>query len=111
MVVKETEIMVEAETATDVEQGTIMTLELRVSVSHHHKNGPSSIGFYDVQFERRNADEKRDTDGEFKWTKITDAGDSDWFGATHCAVVLEAAKYVEDHYDEPVDTRQISSPN
>lgn len=92
---------VEDEQATGIDHGTITELQLRVSVSEERPSGAYSIIVFDVVFDRRGQS------GPLHWASVTDQSDSDWFGPTHCAVVLHAADYVEENYEETVDTKQI----
>jgi len=102
MNIKSTEFSVEDETATH-DYGAIVELELHVTVrTEYEENRSDSISVFKVVFERRGQS------GPLHWSKVVDQGSNDCFGPTYCAVVLHAADYVEDHYGEDVDTKQIS---
>jgi len=88
------------EQATDLEHGVIQTLEIRVKRKWTESNRDNL--HYHVRFDRKEGG------GELMWMHTEPHHiKSKKVQADVLEVALEAADYVEEHYDETVDTGLI----
>lgn len=91
---------VAGEEALHVKTGTIQELSIHVDLTTEYENGPPTTSQYNVTFNR--------TDDGFRWGRVKSPNKDRSFGNHHCLIVLEAASYIEEHYDAEVSTGAIS---